>query len=84
MGKPYREMKPAEAAILLARELTDSFGVEVSAMKVYDLIRTKWSRVSCLAHTIHETPVPPAAAPLPAPVTMKVCPQCYGNGHMPA
>lgn len=82
--KEDRTTPPDQAAIKLSRLLTDSLGVEVSATKLYDLMRSKWSQVSLLAHAIHDEPARAQAANHHGAQSTRsaTCPSCNGVGRV--
>ena len=53
MCGPYKYATDPE--ILLAQEFKNELGVDINPQALRTFVRAKWSRISVLAHSIHET-----------------------------
>lgn len=53
LGKVVDQPSPDKAAELLAKLLSEGLGVNTDASAVKRLIRERWSKLSPLAHAVH-------------------------------
>lgn len=62
----YRKLTGTEACCELAELLTQELGMSISPAAVRTLFERRWSRLSILAHAIHDNDPPPATTSINA------------------